>query len=321
MPFKVNAECRHHIPRQRHRVTNSAAYDAALRQRGSLTVWFTDAAIAAWKAKPRTTRGGQALYSALAIATALTLRAVFRLALRQTEGLIGSVITLLGLTLAVPDHSTLSRRAETLEVPRSRPGSAPVHLLVDSTGLKLCGSGEWLLEKHGTKTRRSWRKLHIGVDADTGRIVAATLTTSDVDDASQVGPLLDQVMDPVASFTADGAYDQQGVYDNVAARHPDAAVIVPPRCSAVPSDIASTMPNQRDRHLQDIAEHGRMKWQEISGYHWRALVEADMSRFKRVIGDALRSRTEQRRTTEVAIAVEALNRMLVLGRPSYVRFA
>ncbi|MGI4942986.1 MAG: IS5 family transposase [Janthinobacterium lividum] len=270
--------------------------------------------LTAWKAEPRTTRGGQPLYSALAIATALTLRAVFRLALRQTEGLIGSVITLLGLTLAVPDHSTLSRRAETLEVARPRPGSAPMHLRVDSTGLKLCGSGEWLLEKHGTQTRRAWRKLHIGVDADTSRIVAATLTTSDVDDVSQVGPLLDQVMDPVASFTADGAYDQQVVYGDVAARHPDAIVIVPPRSSAVPSDTAATAPSQRDRHLQDIAGHGRMRWQKASGYHWRALVEADMSRFKRVIGDALRSRTDRRRATEVSIAVDAL-------RPRFERLA
>ena len=257
---------------------------------------------------------------ALAIATALTLRAVFRLALRQTEGLIGSVMTLLGLTLAVPDHSTLGRRAETLEVPRPRPGSAPVHLLVESTGLTLCGSGEWLLERHGTKTRRAWRKLHIGVDADTGRIVAATLTTSDVDAASQVGPLLDQVMG-LASFTADGAYDLEGVYDDVAARQPDAAVIAPPRCSAVPSDTAATAPGQRDRHVQDSAEQGRMTWPRTSGYHWRALVEADMSRFKRVIGDALRSRTERRRASEVSIAVDALNRMLDLGRPSYVRLA
>ena len=141
VPFKANAAQRHHIPKQQHRVRNSAAYDAALRQRGSLTVWFTDAAIAAWKAEPRTTRGGQPRYSALAIATALTLRAVFRLALRQTEGLIGSIFALLGLDLAVPDHSTLSRRAETLEVASPRPGSTPVHLLVDSTGLKMCGSG------------------------------------------------------------------------------------------------------------------------------------------------------------------------------------
>ncbi len=212
VPFKANADRRHHIPKQRHRVTNSAAYDAALRQRGSLTIWFTDAAIAAWKAEPRTTRGGQPRYSALAITVALTLRSVFRLALRQTEGLVGSIIALLGLDLAVPDHTTLSRRAESLDVVRPRPGSGPVHLLVDSTGLKLCGSGEWLLEKHGTKTRRSWRKLHIAVDADTGQIAAVALTANDVGDASQVGALLDQVDGPIASFTADGAYDQDGVY-------------------------------------------------------------------------------------------------------------
>jgi hypothetical protein len=183
LPFKTNADRRHRIPKQRFRATNWAEYDAALCGRGSLTVWFTDAAIAAWEAEPRTTRGGQLRYSALAINTALTLQAVFRLALRQTEGLIGSIIALLGLDLAVPDHSTLCRRAGTLEVPRPRPGTCPVHLIVDSTGLKLCGAGEWLNEKHGTRTRRSWRKLHIGVDADTGRIVTAELTAHDVDDA------------------------------------------------------------------------------------------------------------------------------------------
>src|SRR5829696_5727379 len=177
VPFKANTACRHHIPKQRHRVTNWAEYDAALRQRGSLTVWFTDEAITAWRAEPRTTPGGQPHDSALAITTALTLKAVFRLALRQTEGLIGSLIGLLGLALSVPDHSTLSRRAATLEVPRPRSSQStdPVHLLVDSTGLKLCGPGEWLVEKHGTKMRRSWRKLHVGRDADTGQIVAATL--------------------------------------------------------------------------------------------------------------------------------------------------
>src|SRR5215213_6034494 len=198
LPFKLNQDRRHHIPRQKRKVTNWPAYDASLRQRGSLTVWFTDEAVEAWKAEPRTTPGGQPHYSDLAITTALTLKAVFRLALRQTEGLIGSIIRLLGLDLSVPDHTTLSRRAETLEGPRPRSDSdaEPVHLLVDSTGLKLYGAGEWLVAKHGTKRRRSWRKLHLGVDAETGRIVAATLTDRDEDDASQVGPLLDQVADP-----------------------------------------------------------------------------------------------------------------------------
>jgi hypothetical protein len=324
VPFKLNQDRRHHIPRQRHKVTNWSDYEASLRQRGSLTVWFTEEAIAAWAAEPRTTRGGQPWYSPLAILTALTLRAVFRLAFRQTEGLIGSIISLLGLTLRVPDHTTLSRRAASLEVPRPQRhcGSSeaePIHLLVDSTGLKLCGAGEWLVEKHGTKTRRSWRKLHIGVDAGTGQIMAATLTTKEVDDGAQVGPLLEQITDPLASFTGDGAYDQDGVYTAVAEHHPDAAVIVPPRATAVPSATTDTGPTQRDGHLRCIAETGRRAWQTTSGYNRRAKVEAAIGRWKQVIGDGLRSHTDDRRATEVEVAVHVLNRMLALGRPSYVR--
>src|SRR3954447_17292049 len=221
--------------------------------------------------------------------------------------MIGSLMRLLGLALPVPDHTTLSRRAAALEVPRPRSGSnadagreaAPVRLLVDSTGLKLGGPGEWLIEKHGTKTRRSWRALHLGVDADTGEIVAATLTTPDVDDGSQAGPLLDQVAGPVVSFTADGAYDQDRVYASVAERHPEAEVIVPPRASAVPSQTAESTPTQRDRHLQHIAEQGRMAWQRASGYTKRARAEAAIARWKQVLGDRLRAHAEERRATEV----------------------
>jgi hypothetical protein len=321
VPFKANAARRHRIPKQRHRVMNWAEYDAALRQRGSLTVWFSEEAITAWRAEPRTTRGGQPHYSALAIRTALTVRAVFRLPLRQTEGLIDSILKLLGLDLAVPDHSTLSRRAETLEIARPIARTGPVHLLVDSTGLQLCGAGEWLVEKHGTQRRWSWRKLHIGVDAETGQILASELTTSDGEDGSQVELLLDQITGPLASFIGDGAYDQTSVYETVAEHHPNADVIVPPRSTAVPSDTAESAPTQRDRHLQSIAEHGRIGWQKQSGYTRRALVESAISRFKRVIGDALRSRTDRRRATETAIAVSALNRMLELGRPESIRIA
>jgi hypothetical protein len=133
--------------------------------------------------------------------------------------------------------------------------------------------------------------------------------------------LLEQIDGTVASFTADGAYDQESVYDAVAQRHPDAAVIIPPRSDAVLSETAATRPTQRDDHLQVITEHGRMAWQKASGYNRRARAEAAVSRYKRVIGDALRSRTDQRRASEVAIAVEVLNRMLALGRPNYVRIA
>jgi len=337
LPFKLNQDRRRHIPEQKRKVVNWREYDESLRRRGSLTVWFSDEVIEAWKASPRTGRGGRPAYSDLAILTGLTLKAVFRLAYRQTEGLIGSVIGLLGLDLAVPDHSTLCRRAETLEVPRPKPrgagagaddagggadgGAEPLHLLVDSTGLKLIGAGEWLVEKHGAKRRRSWRKMHLGVDARTGRIVAATLTDRDEDDAAQVGPLLDQVADPVASVTADGAYDQEGVYADVAERHPEAEVVVPPRSTAVPSESAETAPTQRDRHLQLIAEKGRMGWQKATGYNARARAEAAISRYKRVIGDGLHARTDRRRATEVNVGVHALNRMLELGRPESVRIA
>jgi hypothetical protein len=162
------------------------------------------------------------------------------------------------LTLRVPDHTTLSRRAATLAVPRPRfnnagagagDGAQPLHLLVGGTGLKLCGAGEWLVEKHGTRTRRSWRKLHLCVDAGTGQIVAVALTSKEVDDAVQVGPLLDQVTGPLTSVTADGAFDQDGVYADVAERHPDAAVIVPPRRTAVLSaNAARPSPPVHHRH-------------------------------------------------------------------------
>ena len=198
-----------------------------------------------------------------------------------------------------------------------------MHLLVDSTGLKLGGPGAWLSEKHGTKIRRSWRKLPLGVDAATGAITAAELTTNDADDGAQVGPLLDQVEGAaVAWFTGDGADDREDVDAAAAERHPEAAAVVaPPRSSAVARGTTATAPTRRDRHLELIAERGRRGWRKATGYNARAKAEAAVSRYKRVIGDALRSRTDDRQATEAAIAVRALNRMLELGRPESVRIA
>ncbi len=316
MPHKYNANRRHHIPRARYKVTNWRDYEAGLRQRGSLTIWFSEEAVAAWRAAPRTTPGGQARYSDLAVETALILRAVFHQPLRQTEGLVGSLLELMGLDLPVPDHSTLSRRARTLAVaPQIRTANGPVHLLVDSTGVKLSGPGEWLVEKHGTKRRRAWRKLHLAVDAKTGAIVASTLTSKEVDDAAELGPLLDQVDDPLAAVIADGAYDQDRVYDGVAEHSPEAVVIVPPRATAVLRASAETDPTQRDRHIQAIAEQGRMGWQRTSGYNARAGAEGAMSRYKRIIGDTVRSHTRPAQEVETRIAVNVLNRMLDLARP------
>jgi hypothetical protein len=258
--------------------------------------------------------------SDLAIETALILRTVFHQPLRQTEGLVGSLLELMGLDLPVPDHSTLSRRSRTLAV-ASQAASGPVHLLIDSTGVKLSGPGEWLVEKHGTQRRRAWRKLHLGVDAKTGTIVASTLTSKEVDDAAELGPLLDQIDDPLAAVIADGAYDQDRVYDGVAEHSAEAVVVVPPRSTAVLSVSAETNPTQRDHHIQVIAEQGRMAWQKTSGYNARAGVEGTMSRYKRIIGDILRSHSRPAQETEARIAVSILNRMLDLGRPESVRAA
>ena len=322
MPFKLHSKGRRHIPRQRHRVTNWREYDVCLRNRGSLTIWFTPDAIAGWKAQPRTTPGGQRHYSNLAIETALTLRTVFRLALRQSEGLIGSIMRMLEIDLPVPDHTTLSRRACGLPVQLPwRNKTSDLHLIVDSTGLKLRGAGEWLFEKHGTAKRRAWRKLHIGIDADSGEIVAFDLSDKDVDDASHVPTLLDQLTQAPASFMADGAYDRTATYDAILARNSFARFIVPPCKGAVPGPTATISPTQRDLHILAMDEQGRMNWQKASGYNKRSKVEAAIGRYKRVIGDALNSRHDARRATEVAIAVKSLNRMREFGQAKFVRVA
>lgn len=184
-------------------------------------------------------------------------------------------------------------------------------------GSELNGPGDWRVEKHGTTKRRSWHKLHIGLDAVSGEIVASTLTGRDIDDGSHVATLLDQVDGSVGVFLGDGAYDSADVYAAVEERHPDALVIVPPRAGAVAS--SQTSPTQRDGHIRNIAARGRRGWQAASGYNRRALVEAQIGRYKRVIGNALRSHTEESRRAEVAIANHVLNRMNDLGRPKSVR--
>ena len=262
MPHKHNADRRHHIPKMSFKVQNWPAYEAGLRRRGSLTLWIEDAALQCWQ-----TCGpnGQARFKDAAIQTSLMLRMAFKLALRQTEGLMMSVLTLMGLTLSAPDHTTVSRRAVALRViqPAHVP-PGPLHVLIDSTGLQVYGAGQWLEAKHGAKSRRTWRKLHLAVDAATGVIVAQTLTDQDTDDPSQVGPLLDQIDDPIGRVTADGGYDGAPTYQTVAAHDGEIEVVIPPRSTAVPSDDPG-VPTQRDRHLATIAEQGRLAWQATTG--------------------------------------------------------
>jgi hypothetical protein len=317
MPYKFNESRRHKIPKAKYRVTNWPEYEVALVKRGSLTIWMTEEAIAAWQAPATGKRGGQPIYSAIAIETSLALRLVFQQPLRQTEGLLRSIAGTLKINIAIPDHTTLSRRSGGLTIlPKRIDRTEPLHLLVDSTGLKIYGEGEWLDQKHGIRSRRRWRKLHLGVDADTHEIVAMELTPDDVGDISVMPDLLDQIDVQVASMTADGAYDGQAVYDAVTERHPKAAVIVPPRITAVSVETTAT---QRDKHLATIAEHGRMSWQRSSGYNRRSLVETTMFRYKTAIGRRLRARTLPNQRTEAKVGCNVLNRMTGLGMPVSAR--
>jgi hypothetical protein len=317
MPYKFNESRRHKIPRAKYRVTNWPEYDAALVRRGSLTVWMTEEAIAAWQAPATGKRGGQPIYSAIAMETSLALRLVFHQPLRQTEGLLRSIADVLKIDIAIPDHTTLSRRGGGLPIlPKRIHRTEPLHLLVDSTGLKIYGEGEWLDQKHGIRSRRRWRKLHLGVDADTHEIVVVELTPDDVGDIAKLSDLLNQIDADVASLTADGAYDGQVVYDAVAERHPKAAVIVPPRITAVAGETTAT---QRDEHLKTIAEHGRMSWQQSSGYNRRSLVETAMFRYKTVIGRRLHARILPNQRTEAKVGGNVLNRMTGLGMPVSAR--
>jgi hypothetical protein len=319
MPYKFNETRRHKIPKSRYRVTNWREYDAALVRRGSLTVWVTQEAIAAWHAPASRKRGGQPVYSDIAIETGLALRLVLHQPLRQAEGALRSIAVLLGVDIAIPDHTTLSRRGGRLRIlPTRAEPKEMLHLLIDSTGVKIYGEGEWLDQKHGVRQRRRWRKLHLGVDALTHEIVAVELTPDDVGDVTAVPDLLDQVKGTLASMTGDGAYDGQVVYDAVAARHHDAAVIIPPRSTGVSSEAATT---QRDQHLETIARHGRMSWQRSSGYSRRSLVETAMSRYKSIIGRRLHARTLSNQRTEAKIGCTIINRMTSLGRPASVRVA
>ncbi len=254
-----------------------------------------------------------------AIRTSLMLRTAFKLALRQTEGLMTSALTLMDLTLSAPDHTTVSRRAVTLPMIQTAPvPQGRLHVLIDSTGLQVYGAGQWLEAKHGAKSRRTWRKLHLAVDAASGMIVAQTLTDQDVDDPSQVGPLLDQVDDPISWVTADGAYDGRPTYQTIGAHGDGIEVVIPPRSTAVRSDEPGP-PTQRDRHLAMIAEQGRLAWQTATDYGRRSLVETTMSRYKALIGPRLRARGFAAQQTEAGIGVAVLNRMLAAGRPDSVR--
>jgi hypothetical protein len=261
----------------------------------------------AWRAPVTGGRGGQPICSAIAIETGFALRLVFRQPLRQTEGMLRSI----------PDHTILSRSGGGLTILPNRIDIAePLYLLVDSTGLKIYGEGEWLDQKHGIRSRRRWRRLHLGVDADTHEIVEVESTPDDVGDVSEIPIRLDQIDADIASMTADSAYDGEAVYNAVADRDPKAAVIIPPWAAAVAGEVTA---GQRDRHLAMLEKHGGMGWQRRSGYNRRSMVETAMFRYKTIIGRRLQTRTLPNQRTEAKIGCNVPNRVTELGMPPSAR--
>ena len=292
-----------------------AGVRGGLRRRGSLTLWIEDVALDHWQSCGP---GGQARYTDAAIQTSLMVRTAFKLPLRQAEGLIASILTLMALTISAPDHTTVSRRAVTLPAIQLAPvPQGPLHVLIDSTGLQVYGAGQWLEAKHGAKSRRKWRKLHLAVNAASGMIVAQTLTDQDADDPSQMTPLLGQIDGRIARVTGDGAYDGAPTYQTIATHGDRIEVVIPPRSTAIPSGELGP-PTWRDRHLKMITERGRLAWQVATNYGQRSLVETTMGRYKALIGPRLRARGFAAQQTEAATGVAVLNRMLATGRPKSV---
>jgi hypothetical protein len=304
----------------RYRTTNWPEYNRSLQNRGNLTVWLSPDL--PWLGHERTGANGRPpVYTDAAIQTVLTLKVLFKLALRQARGLVCSVLNLLGLDWPVPCFSTVSRRQATLTVNIPiRRRAEPLHLLVDSTGIKICGEGEWKVKKHGAEYRRAWRKVHLAIDAKTLDIRAVEMTDHRQGDAAQMEELLSQLDPdvPLGSVSGDGAYDTRGFYRSVHAR--SAEVIVPPRRNGRPWKDRANFAQARNDTLAAAKHLGWRLWKKWSGYHRRSLVETTMGRFK-LLGERLAARQPERQVAEVHVRCAILNTFNRLGMPVTVALA
>lgn len=311
----MKTESRMECPKARCKVSNWPGYNKALTSRGSLTFWIPSDCDSFWFHQAPARRGGQWVYSDAAIEVALTVRQVFRLALRQTQGFVDSVLGLLGTGLRCPDYTSICRRQAALKPSLSLPKSGKIDLVLDSTGLKVYGEGEWKVRKHGASKRRTWRKLHVAVDPTTTEVHAVTLTENGVHDCEEAEPLLAQVGAEVGSLIGDGAYDKRKAY--LALEKRGILPKIPPQHNALLSRQARRggEPKPRDMAITCCAQMGRAEWKKSVGYHQRSKVETLMYRFKQTFGDRLKARKIANQATEVKIACKVLNKMITLGMP------
>ena len=305
-------------PKPSYRVRNWNSYDAALKQRGSLSFWIDEVVIEGWVNEQRSgRRGASKHYSDGAIALMVTIQSLFNLPGRQTEGFVESLFALMGIDLPVPDHSTLSRRMGKIEVEMpAAPSEGAIHVVVDSTGVKVYGEGEWKVRQHGVDKRRTWRKLHIGVNEATGEILSAVASTNNFSDDEALADILDGIESEIEQVSGDGAYDKRKCYNAIAAR--GAKPTIPPRKDAA---FWKDEPNCQKEHprnqvLERINQVGRQQWKQESGYHRRSLAETTMFRFKTIFGATLRRRLFDNQAVELFLKCAALNRMFQLGKPN-----
>ena len=299
---------------------NWGEYEAGLRRRGDLTVWLTDEALDAWQAQPSGKPGGQRRYADIAIEAALTIRMVFHLPLRQTEGFLRSLTELLDVDLPIPDHTTLSRRLQRLGAIQfhRRDPHQPMHLLIDSTGLRI-----HVGHLRKPPRNRAWRKLHLAVDAETGQIVASELTSHRTRDSTRVPTLLEQNDNAVTSIHADGAYDRKSVYEAAQRKGNGHAVrmLIPPARDARLRAAPSRALKERNRNVRSMRILGRRQWHKQSGYSQRSMVENTIYRYKTILGGNMRSRGMEGQRIEVQLGCKILNQMALFGMPDSYKLA
>jgi hypothetical protein len=290
-----------------------------------LTVWLDEDVLDEWYYAGPAQRGAQPTYSDVAIECVLGLRELFHLPNRATEGLTYSLLELMGVSLDVPDHTTLSRRGKTvrLRLLKKAPKDESLHVVMDSTGMKVYGEGEWKVRQHGYSKRRTWRKLHLAVDVARQEIEAALLTEAGVHDAEAAPELLAQIEQPLASAGGDGGYDRMKVYSVLTAHSPQVQIAIPPQRGAKIRQHGNALapPLPRDENLRFIRKHGRPKWKRESGYHRRSLAETAIFRIKMMFGDHLSARRLDTQATQVGIRCRLLNRMTHLGMPESYKVA
>lgn len=300
-----------------YQVTNWSAYNKSLVNRGDITFWFSEEVLANWQHENKGFKIGRPfVYSDTAIEVLLTLRELFQLPYRQTEGLGRALVKLMGAEVAIPNYTSLAKRAAKMKIDIAvKKVTGSIDIVVDSTGLKVHGEGEWKVRQHGVGGRRTWRKIHLAVDPDSHQIIAEVLTGNDVHDSEPALDLVQQSGCEIDTFYGDGAYDSWDIHDQLQEQEIDA--IIPPRRGAVIKQHANCNadPLPRDESVRHIRRDGRKAWKEQIGYHRRSNAETAMSRLKGAFGDRLKNKKIENQKTETALRCKILNMFVMLGMP------